>query len=64
MMASEFLGLGPPVLLVHEVHIVHDLGDLREHGVFERVLLEKGLKGAVFPAVGEPGAGDIEKLRV
>src|SRR5215211_1250899 len=56
-------GLGTAVLVVHQVRIVHDLRDLRQHGIFQRVLLEKGLEGAIIPAVGEPGARDVEELR-
>ena len=35
----ETLGLGPPVLLVHEVRVVDELGDLRQHGISQLVLL-------------------------
>ncbi len=40
------------------------LGDLAQHGVLQVVLLEKGLEGAVVPAVREPGPGNVEELRL
>src|ERR671913_1175353 len=57
------LGLGPPVLLVHEVGVVDDLGYLAEHPVLEPVLLQESLEGAVLLAVGEPGPDHVEELR-
>src|SRR4028118_1813168 len=47
----QALGLGASVLLVHQVGVVDDLAYLAQHGVFEPVFFEKGLEGAVVPAV-------------
>src|SRR5215217_6012695 len=43
----QALGLGPPVLLVHQVGVVDDLRDLVEHSVLQLVLLQESLEGAV-----------------
>src|SRR5918995_270848 len=58
------LGLGFPVLLVHQVGVVDYLGDLMEHPVLQLILLQERLEGAVLPAVGEPGPDHIEELRL
>src|SRR5919106_1406253 len=57
------LGLGPPVLLVHEVGVVDDLGYLAENGILQFVFLQERLEGAVLPSVGEPGPDHVEELR-
>src|SRR5919107_1583206 len=57
------LGLGPPVLLVHQVGVVDYLGDLMEHPVLQLILLEKRLEGAVLSAVGKLGPDHVEELR-
>src|SRR5215218_3047546 len=44
------LGLGPPVLLVHQVGVVDDLRYLAQHGVAQEVvLLQEGFEGAILP---------------
>src|SRR5215218_4815701 len=58
------LGLGPPVLLVHQVGVVDYLGDLMEHPVLQLVVLQESLEGAVLPSVREPGPDHIEELRL
>src|SRR5215210_3727686 len=59
----QALGLGAGVLLVQQVGVVDDLGDLAKHGVAQEVvLLEEGLEGAILPSVGEPGPDHIEEL--
>src|SRR5215210_8213068 len=58
----QTLRLGSAVLLVHEVRVVHDLGDLRQHWVLEGILLEECFEGAIVSSVGEPGEGDVEEL--
>jgi hypothetical protein len=57
------LGLGPPVLLVHQVCVVDYPGDLMEHPVLQLVVLQESLKGAILPSVGEPGPDHVEEFR-
>src|SRR5829696_2356459 len=59
----QALGLGPPVLLVHQIGVVDYLRDLAQHGVVELVLLQERFEGAILPSVGEPGPDHVEKLR-
>src|SRR5215217_5176649 len=59
----QALGLGAGVLLVHQVGVVDDLGDLAQHGVAQEVvLLEEGLEGAILTSVGESGPDHVEEL--
>src|SRR5215203_1361798 len=61
----QALGLRAGVLLVHEVGVVDDFGDLAQHGVAQEVvLLEERLEGAILTSVGESGPDHVEELRL
>src|SRR5437016_4226852 len=56
--------LGAPILVIAQVHLVHDLGELPEALVAEPAALDQGLEGAVLTLMPELRPEGVEQDRV